>query len=47
MVCTAGRGKAKALGSRKTGGHGELSDRSKGVLQKIVADRLAEQEVAS
>jgi hypothetical protein len=28
-------------------GRGEMSDRSKGVLQQIVADRLAEQEVAS
>ncbi len=43
---TAGRGKAKALGRRETGGHGEMSDRSKGMVQEIFVVRPAQQEVA-
>ena len=43
---TAGQGKAKALGSRESAVHGEMSDRSKGVVQKIVVVRTPEQEAA-
>ncbi len=42
----AGQGKAKALGSRESAVHGEMSDRSKGVMQKIVVVRTPEQEAA-
>ena len=42
----AGQGKAKALGSRESAVHGEISDRSKGVVQRIVVVRTSEQEAA-